>query len=200
MVHSIFVGPSNSSRLTPRESKADAPQVKPRVTCARCAPALRHSRESPSEPRHTRTSSVVSIRAALHRDDHELVNCTALARPGRLACQSPCHTFTQASFSWGAENGGGRVQANERNDDEIIVEIQYLLGYFKEPTPVLLIYWWKAPAVAAIGAFVFATGWGRRWFSRVALALFGPALLVRLEALPVPSQWKTIGKSMVGCA
>ena len=93
------------------------------------------------------------------------------------------------------------------NDDAIIAEIQYLLGYLKESTFVLVAYWaslwflgvvwWKAPIVAIIAASVFAMGWGKRWISRGCVAVLALALLVWIEALPPPSQWRPIANSVM---
>ena len=96
------------------------------------------------------------------------------------------------------------------NDDAIIAELQYLLGYLKEGTFVLLAYWvslsffgvtwWKAPIVATIATCVFSMGWGKRWISRGSVALLGLALMVWIEALPPPSQWKPIASSVIVAA
>ena len=93
------------------------------------------------------------------------------------------------------------------NDDAIIAENQYVLEHLKESTFVLIAYWaslsflgvawWKAPIVATIATCVFAIGWGRRWISRGSVALLGLALLVWIEALPPPSQWKPIANSIM---
>ena len=93
------------------------------------------------------------------------------------------------------------------NDDAIIAEIQYLLGYLKEGTFVLFAYWaslwilgvawWKSPIVAIVAACVFAMGWGKRWISRGSVAVLGLALLVWIEALPPPSKWRPIANSVI---
>ena len=93
------------------------------------------------------------------------------------------------------------------NDDAIIAEIQYLLGYIKEGTFVLIatwaslwilgVTWWKAPIVAIAVTCAFAMGWGKRWISRGLVAVLGLALLVWIEALPPPSQWKPIANSVM---
>jgi hypothetical protein len=96
------------------------------------------------------------------------------------------------------------------NDDAIIAEIQSALGYIKEGTFVLIAYWvslwtlgvvwWKAPIVAIVATCVFAMGWGKRWISRGSIAILGLALLVWIEALPPPSQWKPIVNSVLVAA
>ena len=93
------------------------------------------------------------------------------------------------------------------SDDAIIAEIQYVLGYLKEGTFVLIAYlaslwilgvaWWKAPIVAIIAACVFAMGWGKRWISRGSVAVLALALLVWIEAIPPPSQWRPIANSVM---
>jgi hypothetical protein len=99
------------------------------------------------------------------------------------------------------------MAASDNDDDATSAEIQYVLGYLKECTFVLIAYWvslsflgvvwWKAPIVAAITACVFMMGWGKRWISRGSVALLGLALLVWIEALPSPSQWKPIANSIL---